>query len=179
VRTGDSRALRALWPLRRTSICRKVNASERLTLNVSRNRANSVTTPLTNLKEVESDFRNERDVVPAGIRTGPSPQIIFFVFLERWSPATRRPRARVFRVFKFLEFFRVFATMGVGFGQGSVPLTRHDPIPGEGGPDPGSQGGGCAQATTHTVSYTSRGSTVQYKAHSRQWKSVTIEVTKH
>ena len=27
----DSRALRALWPLRRTSMCRKVNASERLT----------------------------------------------------------------------------------------------------------------------------------------------------
>jgi hypothetical protein len=27
----------------------------------------------TFLKE-ESDFRNERDVVPAGIRTGPNPQ---------------------------------------------------------------------------------------------------------
>ena len=29
---------------------------------------------VTNLKE-ESEFRNERDVVPAGIRTGPNPQI--------------------------------------------------------------------------------------------------------
>ena len=53
------------------------------------------------LKE-ESDFRNERDVVPAGIRTGPNPQNFFFVFLERWYSATIR-RGREF--LEFLSFF--------------------------------------------------------------------------
>jgi hypothetical protein len=43
------------------------------------------------LKE-ESDFRNERDVVPAGIRTGPNPQILFFVF---WKGGTLQRDAEV------------------------------------------------------------------------------------
>ena len=30
-----------------------------------------------------SDFRNERDVVPAGIRAGPNPQKFFLFFLKR------------------------------------------------------------------------------------------------
>ena len=56
------------------------------------------------LKE-ESDFRNERDVVPAGIRAGPNPQNFVFVFLETWYTATRR-RDREF--LEFLSFLSVF-----------------------------------------------------------------------
>jgi len=52
----------------------------------------------TRLKE-ESEFRNERDVVPAGIRTGPNPQIYFFCFLGKVIPCNETPRSRVFRVF--------------------------------------------------------------------------------
>jgi len=77
--------------------------------------------PRRALKE-ESDFRNERDVVPAGIRAGPNPPIFFF-FSKRWYSATRRRGREFFRVFEFFEFFRVFSK-GVGFGQGSVPLRR-------------------------------------------------------
>ncbi len=99
------------------------------------------------LKE-ESDFRNERDVVPAGIRTGLNPQNYFFCFLERWCPATRRRGREFLEFLEFFEFFRVIIpsapesmtgmekqkyimdeiirstefSMGVGFGQGSVPL---------------------------------------------------------
>jgi len=58
-------------------------------------------------------------------------------FLETWYPATRR-RGRVF--LEFLSFFSVFRvfSMGVGFGQGSVPLTpggalQLQPCSGEGG----------------------------------------------
>ena len=50
------------------------------------------------LKE-ESDFRNERDVVPAGIRTGPNPQNYFFLFFGKVVPCNETPRSRVFRVF--------------------------------------------------------------------------------
>ena len=53
----------------------------------------------------------------------PNPQICFFVFLERWSPATRRRGREFLEFLSFFQFFRVFA-MGVGFGQGSVPLRR-------------------------------------------------------
>ena len=47
----------------------------------------------------ESDFRNERDVVPAGIRTGPDPQNYFFCFFGKVVPCNETPRSRVFRVF--------------------------------------------------------------------------------
>ena len=56
------------------------------------------------LKE-ESDFRNERDVVPAAIRAGPNRRFFFLFFLERWYPATRR-RGREF--LEFLSFFSCF-----------------------------------------------------------------------
>ena len=49
------------------------------------------------LKE-ESDFRNEREVIPAGIRTGPNPQKFFCFFGKVVPPATRR------RGQEFLEF---------------------------------------------------------------------------
>jgi hypothetical protein len=68
------------------------------------------------LKE-ESDFRNERDVVPAGIRTGPNPQNYFFCFFGKVVPCNETPRKGVFRVLEFFEFFRVFS-MGVGSGRG-------------------------------------------------------------
>jgi hypothetical protein len=50
------------------------------------------------LKE-ESDFRNERDVVPAAIRAGPNRRFIFFVFMEGVSPCETRRRGR-----EFLDF---------------------------------------------------------------------------
>ena len=40
-----------------------------------------------------SDFRNERDVVPAGIRAGPNPQNFFFVFLDNVVPCNAHRRA--------------------------------------------------------------------------------------
>ena len=52
----------------------------------------------TRLKE-ESDFRNERDVVPAGIRAGPNPQIFCFCFFGK--VVLCNERSRVFRVFDF------------------------------------------------------------------------------
>ena len=64
----------------------------------------SIRIPQNPLKE-GSDFRNERDVVPAGIRAGPNPQNLFFIFLQTWYPATRR-RDRVF--LEFLSFFSFF-----------------------------------------------------------------------
>jgi hypothetical protein len=50
-----------------------------------------------------SDFRNERDVVPAGIRAGPNPQN-FFCFFGKVVLCNETPRSRVFRVFEFFEF---------------------------------------------------------------------------
>ena len=55
-----------------------------------------------------SDFRNERDVVPAGIRAGPNPQNFFFVFLERWYSATRRRGREFLEFLSFLSFFVCF-----------------------------------------------------------------------
>ena len=47
----------------------------------------------------------------------------FFCFFGKVVLCNETPRSRVFRVFEFFEFFRVFS-MGVGFGQGSVPLRK-------------------------------------------------------
>ena len=48
------------------------------------------------LKE-ESDFRNERDVVPAAIRAGPNRRFFF----GKVVPCNETPRSRVFGVFEF------------------------------------------------------------------------------
>jgi hypothetical protein len=59
----------------------------------------------TQLLKEESDFRNERDVVPAGIRTGPNPQIFLFSFFDRWCPETRRRGREFLEFLSFLSFF--------------------------------------------------------------------------
>jgi hypothetical protein len=57
------------------------------------------------LKE-ESDFRNERDVVPAAIRAGPNRRFIFFCFYGRCFPVKRDAEDESFLI--FLVFSCVF-----------------------------------------------------------------------
>jgi hypothetical protein len=53
-------------------------AAKRWQINVNVN-MNAFSVTRLHLKE-DSDFRNERDVVPTGIRTGPNPQNFCFLF---------------------------------------------------------------------------------------------------